>query len=151
VVVQDALRPAARPGRVVQRERVPLVVRQPPLGEGRVLQQLVVGAVTEPLLVAGRLVVRDVDDDEVAAPQLTERRAHLTGQVRVGQEHPRAAVIEDVGDRVGVEARVDGVKDAARQRDPEMGLEDLRRVGREHRHDVAASDAEPLQRAGETA
>ena len=151
VVVEDALRPAARTRRVVERERVPLVVGQPPLGQRRLGQQLLVRAVAEPLLVARRLVVGDVDDGQVGPPQLPQRRAHLGRQVRVGQQHARAAVVEDVGDRVGVETRVDRVKDRARQRHPEMGLVDLRRVRRHHRHDVAALHAEPLQRPGQTA
>ena len=69
----------------------------------------------------------------------------------VHDEHLRLAIVDDVGDLLGVQAQVEGVGDRAGERDAEVRLEVLAVVPHQGRDAVAAADPGGDQRAGELA
>ncbi len=150
VMVDDALRVAGGAGRVVERDRVPLVRRVLPgvLGIAVGDERLVVDGAEA--LAAGTLRVDDVDDERL----LREQRQRLFDRRRefgVGDEHPGLAVLEHERERLGVEPGVERVEHAAGHRHAEMRLDHFRRVGGHQRHRVADADpglARAPRRAG---
>ena len=75
---------------------------------------------------------------------MLERRERLAARrlvALVGDEEPRVAVLEDVRDRRGVEARVHAAERRARHRDALLGLDHLGRVVEHALDDVAAAAA----------
>ena len=131
VVHDDALGPARRARRVVERERVPLVLGWRP-------RRRRVAALYQRLVAAGAAA----DDDQ--GRRVLERRERLAARrlvALVGDEEPRVAVLEDVRDRRGVEARVHAAERRARHRDALLGLDHLGRVVEHALHDVAAAAA----------
>ena len=98
--------------------------------------------------VAGCLVVGNVDDErfDLAARQgFTHDRRDLG----VVDHHLGFTVIEDEGDRVGVEADVDRIDDRSCGRDAEQAFVEGRDVGRDDGHGVALADTAALERGGE--
>ena len=119
VRVHDALRPAGRAARVVDRDRVVLGL-EPVLG-------LAVRRAGEELLVAA------------AEQRGRARPARPRDEVlerRVDDEQPGARVVEDVADLVRHQPRVDRDQHGARRGHAEVRLEQLGRVRREERDAV---------------
>ena len=150
VMVDDALRIAGGAGRVVERDRVPLVRRVLPrvLGIAVGDERLVVDGAEA--LAARALRVDDVDDERLLREQrqrLLDRRRELG----VGDEHLGLAVLQHERDRLGVEPRVERIEHAAGHRHAEMRLDHLRRVGGHQRDRVADADAGLGERRGEPA
>ena len=83
--------------------------------------------------------------------ELRQRRLDHRGELAVGDQHFGLAVLEDEGDRVGIEADIERVQHRARHRHAEMRLEQLGRVGCHHGDGVVLADAAPLERAREAA
>ena len=133
VRVHHALRPPGRAARVVDADRVVLAL-EPILG----------------LTVAGgfeeRLVVAAGPADEHA---LDRGVLDEVAQRLVDDEDARAGVLEDVGDLVGHEPRVDRDEHGAGAWHAEVRLEQLVDVRREERDPVAARDPALLERDGE--
>ena len=151
VVVDHALRVARGAGRVVQADRVPLVLRRHPLVLRVALRQegLVLGlaqALARPVVL--RVVVVDHQGRGVEPGQ---RRGDRAGEFPVGDQHLRLAVAEAEGDRRRVEAGVEGVEHRPRHRHAVVALDHRGRVGEHHRHGVAAPDPPGGQRSGEAA
>ena len=147
VVIEHTLGASRRAGGVVEGDRIPFVggTLAPVRGIARTEQGLVVRAAE--LLARGRGIA-DVDDDGRLG-EGCQRLLHDRCEFRVGQQHLGAAVIQDIGDRRGIESGVDGIEDPAGHRDGEMRFEELRRVRRHHRHRLARLDAEATKRRGE--
>ena len=72
-------------------------------------------------------------------------------QAFVDEHGAVVGVVDDVGELVGVEAEVEGVEDAAHERDAEVGLEVRAVVPAERGDAIARPDAEIEQGAGEAA
>ena len=131
VVHDDALGPARRARRVVERERVPLVLGWRP-------RRRRVAARYQRLIAVGAAA----DDDQ--GRRVLERRERLAARrlvALVGDEEPRVAVLEDVRDRRGVEARVHAAERRAGHGDALLGLDHLGRVVEHALDDVAAPAA----------
>ena len=148
VVIDDALRIARRTRGVVERDRVPLVLRRPPVEPGIAgRDEVLVLDIADEVAAAGR---RIVDIDHVGpSVETAQRIGHDRRGLPVGQQNPRFAVVENEGDGLGVEPDVDGVEHRAGHRHAEMGLEYRRHVGREDRHGVALADSPCRQRGSQ--
>ena len=138
-MVDDALRIAGRARSVIERDRLPLVLRRH-FREGRVAgrEKRLVIHLAEPFA-AGSHRIDDVDDDGL----LFELRQGLPDHRRkfgVGDQHLSLAVLEDEGDGPRVEADVERVQHRPGHRHSEMRLECLGDVGRHQRDRVAAPD-----------
>uniref|UniRef100_A0A0A9AD90 Uncharacterized protein n=1 Tax=Arundo donax TaxID=35708 RepID=A0A0A9AD90_ARUDO len=153
VAVHHALGRRRRAGGVVQYHRVPLACRPHP-------RELRVALLKKPLVRQGLgsgggelLLVGVLDGDDarrrVPRREKLERIADERQRRRVDEDELGAGVAEQDGDRARVEARVDGVEHGAAHGHAEVHLVHGRHVGQEHRHDVAAGDAEGDERGGE--
>jgi hypothetical protein len=113
VRVLDAFRPAGRPGRVVDRNRVFLVL-EPALGllGGRTFEKLLIGIVGG----AGVVDANDGDPRQIG-------RLHELCELGVEEQVTRAGVLQDVLDLVAREPRVDRDEDPACGGDAEVCLE----------------------------
>ncbi len=149
-MVDDALRVAGGARGVVERDRVPFVLRRE-LGEIGVAlgEEGLVVERAEPLA-AGSLRVGDVDDQRLF---VEERQGAIDRRRKfgVGDQHLGFAVAQDEGDRLGIEADVERVQHRTGHRHPEMRLKAFRHIGRHQRHRVAASDPVRRERRGEAA
>jgi len=126
VGVHDALGPARRARGVVDRERLVFVAEPALDGLRRARREEVLVGVARG---AGVVHAHDRDARQVD-------RLHEPLELRVDEEEPRARVLEDVGDLVGDESRVDRDEDPAGGRHAEMRLE--------HRGDVRAEERDPV-------
>ena len=145
MVVDDALRVAGGAGGVIQRDGVPLVVRQAPgeIGIAFVEEGFVI-LFTETL--GTRIVGIDDVDDQRLRP-LEQRQGGLDGlqKLRIGDQHLGFAVRQHEGDGLGIEAGVQRIEHGADHRHAEMALEHRRRVGQHDGDGVALADAATLQ------
>ena len=151
VVRDHALGPPGGPGGVPERDRLPLVGGIEGIECGIALgQQLVVGQLAQALARHVEHRVRHVDHQRLAFA-LRERSLDHAGILGVGQQHLGFAVVQNVGDGIGLQAHVQRVDHGARHRDAEMGIDHRGHV-RQHEGDrVAGCDAAPCQRRGEAA
>ena len=78
--------------------------------------------------------------------ELGERGADLRGELAVGDQRLRFAVLQDVGDGRGIEPRVDGVEHRAQHGHAVVGIQHGRHVGQHGRHGVARPDAAARKR-----
>ena len=139
VRVDDALGRPRRARRVVDRDRLLLVLEpaRGPLGRARG-EELLVGVV-RPAAV--------VDAHDVQRAQVERRE--LRRQRVVDEQRARARVAQDEVDLSGSEARVDGDQHAAGERHGVVRLEHGRGVGREHGDAIAMRHPARAQRVGE--
>ncbi len=150
VMVDHALGPAGGARGVVERDRLPFIGRKQ-RREVRIalVQERLVGGLAEPL---ARLLTaameQVVDDVDHLGPGLAQRQRLLdhAGKLGVGQQQLGLAVVEDVGDAVGLEPDVQGVQHRARHRHAIGRLEGCGDVGRHHRDRIARPHAAPGQR-----
>ena len=141
VMIDHALRIAGGARSVIERDRVPFVVRHLP-GISRVafLQKLLVIEIAEFFAGAGifRIVVIDHQRLDLGARQ---RLAHHAREFAVDDQHFAFGVIEREGVDRRIEPGVDGVEHGAAHRHAIMRLKHGRRVGEHDRDRVAALDA----------
>ena len=132
VVRDHALGPPGGAGGVAERDRLPFVGRIEGIERGIALgQQLVVGQLAQALARHVEHRVRHVDHQRLAFA-LRERGLDHAGILGVGQQHLGFAVVQDVGDGIGLEAHVQRVDHGARHRDAEVGIDHRGHV-RQHR------------------
>ena len=146
VMIDDALGVACGARRVVERDRVPFVVRLQP-GEFRIAfaQKIFVFDGAEPF--AGAFVFRIVVIDDQRL-RLAERQRifHHVGELTIDDQHLRLAVIENERDDGGVEPCIDGVEHGSGHCDAVVRVQHCRRIGEHRRHGIAAPDAAPGER-----
>ena len=154
VMIDHALRVARRAGRVVERDRVPFVVRHRP-------REIRVAAIDECLVVErpdalalriGRVdgIVRIVIVDHQRLDyRQRQRLLHHAGKLAVDDQHLRLGMIELEGDDRSVEPRVQRMQHRLDHRHAEMRLQHRRRVGQHDGHGVALADALFRERRGE--
>ena len=82
---------------------------------------------------------------------LFQRLLEDGAELGVADQHLGAGMVEHEGDRVGIEAGVDGMEHGARHGHAVMRLEHGRGVGEHHRDGVALADAAGGERRGELA
>ena len=151
MVIDHALRIAGRARRVVERDRVPFVVRHVPRVVRIALRdEILVFDAAEPLAGAGILRIVIVDHQRLYLGE-RERLLHGLRELAIGDEHLGLGVIERERDDRGIEPRIERVEHALRHRHAVMRLEHRRRVREHHRDGVAALDAALGQRRGKAA
>ena len=128
VVQHDALRIPGRARRVVQRDRLPLVVRRPN-------RKVRVGGGDE-------LFVLTVDiDHQWPMPALRQRARHDRPEFAVDQHDPGFRMLQDERDRCRIQPDVDRAQHCAEHRHGIMRLQHLRNVGGHDRHGFTLADA----------
>ncbi len=140
MVIDHALGIAGGAGGVVECDRAALVGRRRP-GEMRI-------AVRDEFVILDRAeqlsrarIERIVHvDDERALLQLRQSRSDLSGELAVGNQDFGLAVLEDVGDRGGLEPRIDGVEHGAQHRHAVVRFHHRRHVGEHGRNSVACAN-----------
>ncbi len=149
VVIDHALGIAGSARRVVERDRVPFVVRHFPR-EVRIARrdEVLVFDRGEPLAGAGEFGIVVVDEQRLHLGE-RERLLREFPEFAVGDQYLRVGVIELEGDERRVEPGIDGVEHRAGHRHAVVAFEHRRRVGEHDRHGVAALDAAPRQRRGQ--
>lgn len=137
MVIDHAFRPARSPRGVIERDRIrfglgkrPDKVRIPLRNKFFILD------LPEALAGAGVLRVVDIDHQWLFL-ELGQRRPGHGREYAVGNEDFRLGVLEYVGDRIGVEARVDGVEHRPQQRHAIVHLEHGWNVRQHRRYHVA--------------
>ena len=150
VVVDDAFRIAGRARGVVERDRLPLIVRSAP-GEIRIagFEEGFVLELAE-TLAALVLDVLDVYDRNLPLQQ-PQGAGSSAGEFLVRDEQLRFAVLQHESDGFSVEPDVDGVQDRAAHRHAEVRFVHRRDVGQHHGHRVADADSLLRERGGEPA
>ena len=145
VMVDDALRIARGAGCVVERDGVPFVGWHPPdeLGVAGGEHRLVV--VGRKLLAGLRKLGVVVVDDGGFGLRQHQGRLRQRGELAVGDQQLGISVVELEGDDRSVEPGVDGVQHGADHGHAVVRLEHRRRVGEQHRHRVARTDAARYQ------
>ncbi len=138
VRVDDALRAAGRPARVAHRGREPLV--------DVALLELVCARGRQQLLVVDRAVGRRsvADGDHVLEADTVLERLGQRPEHLVDEQDAVAGVLGDVGEVVGVEAKVERVRDHPAGGEPEVRLEVLVVVPAERPDAVAVAQPELL-------
>ena len=151
VVIDDALRIAGGARGVVERDRVPLVVRHFP-GEVRIARgdELLVFECAEPLTGAGEFGIVVIDEQWLGLGAC-ERVAREPAELAVSDQHLRLGMVELERDGCGIEPRVDGVEHRARHRHAVVAFQHRRRVGEHDRDGVTALDAALRQGRSEAA
>ena len=151
MVVDHAFGAPGGTGGVVQRDRVGLAARQRPC-ERRVAvgNESLVLHCSEPPTRPGIERVVDVDHVDLAL-ELRQRRPHHASVHAVSDHHLGRAVLEDIGDRVGIEPRVDRIEHGAEDRHAVVRIKHRRDIRQHHSDDVAALYAEPGQRRSQPA
>ena len=126
---------------VIQRDGLGLVVGQCPL-EDRIAarDERFVFDLAQALTGSGVERIVNVDDEDLLF-QFRERRADDTGIHAIGDENLGAAMLEDVGDRLGVQARVDRIQHRTEHWHTKMCVEHRRHVRQHHRHHIALAHA----------
>ena len=151
VVINDALGIARRPRGVVQRDGVPFVMGHQPVEGGIALgQKLVISQPPDPLA-AGKAGIDDVHDQQVGRMGDADGAFHDLRELGIDDQDLGLAMLEDEGDPLGIQPRVDRVQHRARHGHAEMRFEHLGDVGGDDRHRVAAPDAARGQCAGKAA
>ena len=149
VAVDDALGIACRARRIVERQRLPLVVRHAPAEPGvpRGEERLVVG-IGQGLGGLRKLLVVIVDDER---PDLGhgQRMAHRRRELAVADHRLGVGVVELEGDRRGVEPGVERMQDGAGHGHAVVGLDHRRGVGEHDGDGVAGPDGAAGQCRGE--
>ena len=145
-MINDPLGIARGSRSVVERDGVPFIPGHQP-GELRrgTRQETLVIAPAQKIAAPSPFRVIDIDDDQ----RRTIKRDRLSRGLRefaVGDQNLRLAMAQDKGDRLGIEARIDRVEDAACERHTEMSLKEFRRVGGKNRNRIARGDTRPAQR-----
>ena len=128
VVQHDALRVAGRARRVVQRDRLPFIVRQP----------------HRKVRVAGgdEWFVLAVDiDHQRPMPALRQRARHHRREFAIDQHDLGFRMLQDERDRCRIQPDVDRAQHRAEHRHGIMRLQHLRNVGGHDRHGIALADA----------
>ena len=148
MMIDDALGIAGGAGRVVERDRVPFVVRHQPGEVGIALaQKILVFEIAEPFARTGEFRIVVVDDQRLGLAGRERVLDHL-GKFAVDDQHLGLAVVERERDDGGVEPGVDGVEHRAGHGDAVVRFEHRRRIGQHGRHRVAALDAALGERRG---
>ncbi len=131
---------AGRPGGVVQRDRIPLVVRPAP-GELGVTarQECFVRHFPQQLAARSQRVV-DVDHQRFAFHSL-QRLAHQRRELPVGDQHLGLAMLEHEGDSCRIQTGIKCIEHHADHRNSEVRLEERRDVGRQNGDGVPSPDA----------
>jgi len=148
VVVDHPFRIAGGAGGVVEADGVPLVLRPLPgelgiaLGEEGLVVEL---ADRRAFAVFG---VVDVDHQRRVIEHADGGVDHVE-ELAVGDQHLGLAVLQHEGDRLGVQAHVEGIEHRADHRHAEMRLEHRRDVRQHHRHRVATADTATGQGRGQ--
>lgn len=110
MVIEDPFGIAGGTRSVVERDRVPLVLRPEPLElRAPLLEKSFVVRLSEKIAPAAKRII-DVDHDGLfldGSERFRDRRAQLT----IREQNFGFAVLEDERDRVGIEARVDRLQD----------------------------------------
>ena len=150
MVIDDALRIAGRPGRVVEADRGPFVVgfdvRRVRIALG---QKFVIGQGTDPSALAPIKGVLQIDDENILAAGRLQRGLGDGREFRIDDQHLGLGMAENEADRRRIEPRIDGVEHGAGHGHGEMELEHLRHIGRDHRDRIANPDAASHERIGD--
>ena len=146
MVIHHALGLASGAGGVVQRNRLPLVAGQP-VGVIRVAlgQQRLVLQLANALGLAQKFRVGHIDNQRLAF-QLGNRRLNHLGKLRVYQNHLGFAVGQHIANGVGIEANIERIQHAARQRHAEVSLEHRGNIGQHGGHRLPRLNVALFQR-----
>ena len=148
-MAHDALRVPGRAGRVVDRDRVPLVPRHRP-GEARIAlghERLVVHRLDRRVR-TGELGIGVLHNDGLHARE-RERLLHDRHELPVRDHDGRSDMVELKGDAGRVLARVDRMQHGTAHRHAVVALQHRRRVRQQHRYGIAVSDTAPIERGGQ--
>jgi hypothetical protein len=149
MVVDHTLGIAGRAGRVVQSDGIPFVAGQPPrIGRIAAGQEILVVQVAQRLARRGGFVF-DLDHQRTGLRQQCQRLFDHRGELPVRQQHARAAMLQHERDRLGIQARIQGVEHGAAHRHPEVRFEQGRHVGQDRGHRVALAQSAGRQCAGQ--
>ena len=150
MVIDDALGIAGGARGVVEGDGIPLVVRALPGEFGIALgDELLVGHSAQQFAALEGGII-DIDHQQWVFHQLqclADHRRHLT----LGDQHLGLGVLQDEGDRRGIQTRIDGVEHCPDHGDAEVGLEMFGQVGAHEGDRVADPDAVLAQCAGQLA
>ena len=148
MVANHALRPPRGARGIVQRKAFPFVLWHLPVISGVSPGQHVLVDRMPP---RGGPAVRGVGhlDDVQIGPRLRLGRFGQRDELAVGQHHPRPTVVKDIGNRVHIQTRVDGVQHSAAGRHAKMRLGLRGQVGDQRGHHIARRHAHRSQRRGQ--
>ncbi len=127
--------------RIIERDRIPFVLRHQP-GEIRIAlaQKILVFERADALAGAGIFRIVVVDDQRLCRAARQRVFRHF-GEFTVGDQDLGFAVIEREADDGGIEPGIDRIEHGPGHRDTVMRLQHRRDVGQHHRDGVAAFDA----------
>ena len=128
VMQHDALRVAGRARRVVQRDRLPLIVRQPH-------RKVRVGGGDEWFVLAVDI------DHQWPMPALRQRARHDRPEFAIDQHDLGFRMLQDERNRCRIQPDVDRAQHRAEHRHGIMRLQHLRNVGGHDRHGFTLADA----------
>ena len=151
VVVDHALGIARRARRVVEADRLPLILGHPP-GEVRIAgcDQVLVAEIRQRLPALGEFQVVGVDNER-PHPCEGERLPGDIGELAVDDENLRSGVVDLEGDDRRVEARVERMEHRPGHGHAVVGLEHGRAVGQHDGDGIARYDAVAGKGAGKAA
>ena len=146
MMIDDALGIAGRAGRVVERNRIPLVARHLPGELGIAFaEKFLVFEAAQAFACAGEFRIVIVDDQRPGFGA-GQRLFHHLGIFAIDDEHFQFGVIEREAENGAIEPRIERVKHGARHRHSVMRFDHRRRIGEHDGDGVAALDAAPRQR-----
>ncbi len=141
MVEHHALRIAGGAAGVIERDRIPFVVRHAPF-ELRIAagDEVLVFDVAQHFARLRKFQIVVIDHQRLRFRE-PQRLLDDAGEFAIGDQQFRFAVIEDERQRRRIEPRVERVDHAAGHRNAVMRFQHGRRVGEHHRNRVAAADA----------
>ena len=145
MVIDHALRIAGGARRIVQRDRVPFVVRHLP-DEIRIAagEEILILDRAQSFALAAVLGIVIIDHQRLHLGE-PQRLLHHLGELAVDDQHLGLSMIELESDHRGVEPRIDGVEHRAAHRHAVMAFEHGGRIGEHRRDGVAARHAALVQ------
>lgn len=149
VVTDHALGPPGGARCVVQRDAFPFVLwHLPVIGGVGSSQHILVDRMPS----RGRPAVGGVRhfDDLQIGPRLRLGRFGQLDELAVGQHHARATVVKDIGHRIHIQPRVDGVQHRTARRHAEMRFGLGGQVGDQRGNHIARRHAHRSQRRGQS-
>ncbi len=123
MVVHDALGVAGRAAGIIERDRVPFVLRHgPAIVRIAIGDEILIIEIAEALAFDAAFEVAIVDQERLHLG-LLQRLLEDGAELGVADQHFRVGMVEHEGDRRGIEAGVDGMQHGARHWHPVMRLE----------------------------
>ena len=149
MMVNHPLGPPRGARGIVERKALPFILGHDPFEIRIARGQKILIAHMIAVRMHARLVIGNLDHTRRRAIHDLDGPRQHRQELRIAQHHTRLPVIEDIGDRIGLQPGVDRVENSTTGGHAEMRLAMRRQIRQKRGHHIAGPDAQPDQRRGQ--